>query len=150
MGIIFGDEEGDDFYGAPGILGYGAPRGARRTKGSTRPSTPRVTRRKGGRTFRPQGPSSRSPTNAPGPVGRAARDAAAVLEGAIGDIPVVGGAVRAARGVQQGDEGGATRRRAGRGLSGRDIRGFRKTLNLLNRVGMRPKGLGSRSPKRRM
>lgn len=39
---------------------------------------------------------------------------------------------------------GFKRRSRGKGISARELRGFRKVANLLHRVGMTPKGLGRR------
>jgi len=38
-----------------------------------------------------------------------------------------------------------TETRRGRGLSGRDLKGFRRTIRLIRSVGMAPKGLGRRT-----
>ncbi len=74
--------------------------------------------------------------------------AATVLGGAGG-----GAAVRAAQAIiGRGHPGGAAAairaagggggRRRGRGITARELRGFRKVTNLLHKVGMQPKGLG--------
>jgi hypothetical protein len=70
------------------------------------------------------GRSTRRGSTRPGLLGRAAG--------------AVGGALRA--------RGGAAgmRRRRGRGITSRELRGFRKVSNLLARVGMVPKRLGRR------
>jgi len=44
---------------------------------------------------------------------------------------------------------GAGRRRRGRGITARELRGFRKVTNLLRSVGMHPRGLGRHRARRK-
>ncbi len=79
----------------------------------------------------------------------------AVIEGAGGVLKKIpkgvaigagGAAVGGLAGVLAGAGGGAGAfpRRRGRGITSRELRGFRKVTNLLRKVGMVPKGLGRR------
>lgn len=53
----------------------------------------------------------------------------------------ISAAGRAVRGLRRGRPGMPHRRR-GRGITARELRGFRKVVNLLHKVGMQPKRLG--------
>jgi hypothetical protein len=55
---------------------------------------------------------------------------------------VIGRAIGAGRRIAGGARGRATRHRRARGITARELRGFRKVTRLLRTVGMRPKGLG--------
>jgi hypothetical protein len=70
------------------------------------------------------GRTSRAGSSRPGVIGRA-----------------IGGARRLAGAVGARGARGAHHRRA-RGITARELRGFRKVTRLLRTVGMRPKGLG--------
>jgi len=78
------------------------------------------------------GRRTRAGTTRPGLLGRAGR--------------AIGGAAGRLGGAR-----GRMRARRGRGITSRELRGFRKVTNLLARVGMVPKKLGrrgARAPKR--
>jgi len=71
------------------------------------------------------GRSSRAGSSRPGVVSRA-----------------IGAGRRLAGGLARGRGRGAMGHRRARGITARELRGFRKVTRLLRSVGMRPKGLG--------
>jgi hypothetical protein len=75
-----------------------------------------------------------------GRLGRSSR-AGSSRPGVVGRAISAGG--RIARGLSRGRGRGAMgRARRARGITARELRGFRKVTRLLRSVGMRPKGLG--------
>jgi hypothetical protein len=80
-----------------------------------------------------------------GRIGRTSRGGS-TRPGVIGRL--AGGARRVAGALGRGRMMGMHRRR-GRGITARELRGFRKVTNLLRTVGMHPRGLGRHRAKRR-
>lgn len=54
----------------------------------------------------------------------------------------LGGLARSVGGAMRRRAAPGARRHRGRGITARELRGFRKVTNLLRRVGMHPRGLG--------
>ncbi len=61
----------------------------------------------------------------------------------------LGGLARAAGGALRRGRGGGKRHSRGRGITARELRGFRKVVNLLRKVGMHPRGLGRTRARKR-